>query len=90
MLEGVALKTAMTMPALLLQKPHQHSKAKDYQVCLEQRLTAWKEGDLAGLLHSKKIAEISRKGSKIKAAVCTLLCKANDGRQGQSCTATTT
>lgn len=90
MLEGVALKTAMTMPALLLQKPHQHSKAKDYQVCLEQRLTAWKEGDLAGLLHSKTIAEISRKGSKIKAAVCTLLCKANDERQGQSCTATTT
>ena len=49
MLEGIALKAAMTMPAVLFQKPHQHSKAKDHQVCLERRLTAWK-GDLAGLL----------------------------------------
>ena len=49
MLEGIALKAAMTMPALL-QKPHQPSKAKDHLACLERRLTAWTEGDLASLL----------------------------------------
>ena len=51
MLEGIALKAAMTMPALLLQKPHQHSKSKDHLACLERRMTAWSDGDLACLLH---------------------------------------
>ena len=51
MLEGIALKAAMTMPALLLQKPHQHSKSKDHLACLERRMTAWSDGDLASLLH---------------------------------------
>ena len=49
MVEGIALKAAMTMP-VLLQKPHHRSKAKDHVACLERRLTAWTEGDLAGLL----------------------------------------
>ena len=50
-LETVALKCVMTMPALLLQKPHQSSKAKDHVICLEYRMKAWYEGDIEQLLH---------------------------------------
>ena len=50
-LETVVLKCIMTMPALLLQKPHQSSKAKDHVICLEHRMKAWYEGDIEQLLH---------------------------------------
>lgn len=43
-LEPVALLAAMTMPSLLLQKPHVKSKAKEHVHCLERRLPIWKEG----------------------------------------------
>ena len=33
-LEPIALKAAMVMPALLLQKPHSSSKAREHVVCL--------------------------------------------------------
>ena len=45
-LESVAMKAAMVMPALLLQKPHPRSKAKDHTIHLERRLRLWSEGDL--------------------------------------------
>ena len=38
------------MPALLLQKPHPRSKAKEHTLHLERRLRLWAEGDLGGLL----------------------------------------
>ena len=37
-LESVALQTAMVMPALLLQKSHPKSKAKECSVLLDRRL----------------------------------------------------
>ena len=37
-LECVALKAALVMPALLLQKPSATSKAKDHNSCLSRRL----------------------------------------------------
>ena len=41
----------MVMPALLLQKPHQRSKAKEHHTLhLERRLKLWIEGDLEDLL----------------------------------------
>ena len=40
----------MTMPSLLLQKPHRSSKVKEHIHCLECRLKLWTEGDLDGLL----------------------------------------
>ena len=38
----MAITAAMTMPALLLQKPHSRSKTKDHVKCLERRLEDWK------------------------------------------------
>lgn len=49
-LEGVALKAAMILPALLLQKPHARSRTKEHTKHLERRLNLWKDGDLVSLL----------------------------------------
>ena len=49
-MEGLAITAVMTMPALLLQKPHARSKAKDHVKCLKRRMLAWKQGDIAGLM----------------------------------------
>ena len=43
-LEGIAMRAAMVMPALLLQKPHPRSKAKDHVLSLERRLNLWSNG----------------------------------------------
>ena len=45
-LETVALKAAMVLPPLLLQRPHCRSTNHDHKRCLECRLQLWKEGDL--------------------------------------------
>ena len=49
-LEGCALQVVTVMPHLLLQKPHSRSKSSDHCtcLCLERRLTAWKQGDIDG------------------------------------------
>ena len=39
-MEGIALKAAMVLPALLLQKPHPKSKCKDHIA----RLADWRTG----------------------------------------------
>ena len=49
-LESVALKAAMVMPSLVLQKPHAKSKMKDHVTHLDRRLDIWKKGDLETLL----------------------------------------
>ena len=49
-MESIALTAAMAMPALLLQRPHSKSKAKEHRDCLNRRMNAWKEGDIEGLL----------------------------------------
>ena len=49
-LEGIAMKAAMIMPALLLQKPHLRSRTKEHAKHLERRLATWKVGDLDSLL----------------------------------------
>ena len=49
-LESVALKAAMVMPQLLLQKPSATSKAKDHCDYLDRRLSARKRDDIDGLL----------------------------------------
>ena len=50
-LESVAMKAAMTMPALLLQKPNAKSKAKEHTSHLERRLKLWLDGKLDELLY---------------------------------------
>ena len=48
--EKIALKAAMVMPALILQKPFKTSKSKDHVQCIERRLSIWKQGNFKGLL----------------------------------------
>ena len=50
-LESIALKAAMCMPALLLQRPHNRSKNADHVNLLKSRLNKWKNGDIDLLLH---------------------------------------
>ena len=49
-LEGIAMKAAMILPALLLQKPHSRSRTKEHVKHLERRLSLWKGGNLDSLL----------------------------------------
>ncbi len=49
-LESVALKAAIVLPILALQKPTRTSKAKDHIACLEKRLSLWREGLLNDLV----------------------------------------
>ena len=48
-MESIALRAAIVLPILLLQKPHRKSKAKEHAACLERRLRIWKEGNLNDL-----------------------------------------
>ena len=49
-LEIIALPAATVMCALLLQKPHVGSKARDHSVCLERRLVSWSKGRIDELI----------------------------------------
>ena len=49
-LANIAWKCIMVMPALLLQKPAQTSKAKDHKESLQRRLVLWRTSDLLSLL----------------------------------------
>ena len=53
-LESVAMKAVMVMPALLLQKPHPRSKARDHVSHLERRLQLWGNGKLDELLEERQ------------------------------------
>ena len=50
MLEVIALKAAITIPSILLQRPHRQSKLKENLCCLERRLSLWKDGSISELL----------------------------------------
>ena len=52
-IESIALRAAMVMPSLLLQKPHAKSKAKDHTIALERRLQMWTDGNMDDLLNEK-------------------------------------
>ena len=53
-IEAIALKAAMTLPSLMLQKPHAKSKIHDHISCLQCRLILWDKGDIADLLKEGK------------------------------------
>ena len=44
--KGIALKTYMVLPSLLLQKPSKNSKVKDHIQKLEERIKLWTEGKI--------------------------------------------
>lgn len=48
--EKVALKAAMVLPALVLQKPSKTSKSKDHIKCMERRHSLWKQDNFKALL----------------------------------------
>lgn len=50
-LECIALKAAMSMPALLLQRPHHRSKNADHISLLRNRLAKWNCEDIDSLVH---------------------------------------
>ena len=56
-LEGIALKASMVLPALVLQRPHSTSRARDHVQCLSRRLRAWRLG---------RIDELVREGRTIQ------------------------
>ena len=49
-MQPIALKEAIVLLAVGLQKPSQKSKAKDHQECLAKRLVLCKEGEIDKLL----------------------------------------
>ena len=49
-LEPIALRAAMVMPVLLLQKPHARSKTYEHVACLERRRASWQRGDIDTLV----------------------------------------
>lgn len=55
--ESFAIKAVMTMPALLLQKPHSKSKTRDHISCLNRRLALWEKGNTAELLKEGKVIQ---------------------------------
>ena len=68
-LEVIALKAAFVMPALLLQKPHKRSKAKEHSSHLERRLGLWNNGSIDALLKEgrtiqKQFGNINHKSSE--------------------------
>ena len=62
-LEPVALSAAMTLPALMLQKPHAKSKMHDHITCLRRRLSLWEKGEIAELLKEGKAIQRSLQNS---------------------------
>ena len=53
-LEGVAIKAAMVLPALVLQKPSKTSKSKDHSSCIERRMNEWRAGQFQTLYKEAK------------------------------------
>jgi len=49
-LESIALKAAMVLPQLLLQKPSRNSRVKDHIKCLQRRMSLWDDGDIQALV----------------------------------------
>ena len=49
-LKGIALKAAMCLPILILQKPFSITRSSDHVQCIERRLKLWSCGDLSALL----------------------------------------
>ena len=57
-LQNIAMKAVMTMPALLLQKPHPKSRTTDHSECLKKRFALWSKGDIESLLQEGKTIQL--------------------------------
>ena len=66
-LECMAIKAAMLMCALLLQKPHSQLSSHDLSKCLQRRLSLWNQGDIDALLSEGRVIQhrlLSRSDSR--------------------------
>ena len=50
-LESIAMKICVILPHLLLQKPHQKSRAKEHNSHLSRRMSLWENGQLEDLVN---------------------------------------
>ena len=62
--QGIALKTFMILPCIMLQKPAKTSKAKEHTQALARRLQLWNEGKLDELLRECTIIQQKLSSSK--------------------------
>ena len=65
-LECITLSAAMVILALLLQCPHRNSKSHEHVMCLEQRLSLWRDGNVLGLLNEGCIIQQRLQSNKEK------------------------
>ena len=56
-MQPIALKAAIVLLAVGLQKPSQKSKDKDHQECLAKRLVLWKHGEIDKLLREGQMIQ---------------------------------
>ena len=56
-MQPIALKEAIVLLEVSLQKPSQKSKAKGRQECLAKRLVLWKEGEIDKLLREGQMIQ---------------------------------
>ena len=56
-LECIAIKAAMVMCSLLLQKPHRSAKTRDFIASLERRLDLWGKGEIQELLQEGQVIQ---------------------------------
>jgi len=63
-LEAIALKAAMTLPSLMLQKAHAKSKTHEHNSCLRHRLSLWEKGDISNLLKEGRTLQKSLASSQ--------------------------
>ena len=63
-LESVALTAAMTLPALMLQKPHAKSKVQEHTACLKRRMSLWEKGNIDELIKEGRAIQRSLLSSR--------------------------
>ena len=64
--EAFTLKTVMTMPALVLQKPNAKFKTDDHISCLLRRLSLWEKGKLLSFSKREGIIQRSLQVSSLR------------------------
>ena len=67
--KDIALKAIMVMPNLLLQKPSQKSKSKNYLSALEKRMELWESGELVELLKEVETIQKCLKATNITSSI---------------------
>ena len=73
-MESIAMKAAIVLPILLLQKPFRNSKANKHSACLERRLKTWQNGDLICCWENNTAAHSQVISKRQSETPCTIVC----------------